>query len=262
MPDNKSDKIARLVSVLPQLSDGQLYWLDRTVRIFGFESSYTLHSENFINETVLRNFGDAMRVHHSFSVEAFSKDKFEYVLESVLNMSGRTAELAAKGNRGHDITIDGERFSLKTQADRNINNNLLWISKFMELGGGNWGEDPNDLVGLRGQFFSHLNNYERILSLRCLCKHPNWKYELVEIPIDLLRMAENGELEMKNNSRQFPKPGYCYVKNGKGETLFELYFDGGGERKLQIKKLSKNDCVLHATWEFLIPEDLDSAEHS
>jgi type II restriction enzyme len=30
-----------------------------------------------------------------------------------------------------------------------------------------------------------------------------------------------------------------------------LYFDGGGERKLQIKHLLKSHCAVIATWEFL-----------
>jgi type II restriction enzyme len=48
-----------------------------------------------------------MRVHHSFSAEPFSKDKFEYILVTVLKLAGRKADLAPKGNPGHDATMDG-----------------------------------------------------------------------------------------------------------------------------------------------------------
>lgn len=110
---------------------------------------------DLFDETTMRNFGDAMRVHHSFSSEAFSKDKFEYVLEHIMNFSGFTAELAPRGNPGHDITVNGNRISLKTQADKNIKENQVWISKFMELGKGNWSNKPKDLIGLRDQFLNH-----------------------------------------------------------------------------------------------------------
>ena len=60
---------------------------------------------------------------------------------------------------------------------------------------------------------------------------------------------------MKLGSKQFPKPGYCYVRNEDGQTIFSLYFDGGGERKLQIKNLSKDTCRVHAEWEFFIPQE-------
>lgn len=97
-----------------------------------------------------------------------------------------------------------------------------------------------------------MKSYERILSLRTLNKAPSWKYELVEIPKELLQSAVNGELEMKLQSRQFPKPGYCYVRNEDGEDIFQLYFDGGSERKLQVKNLLKKYCSVHATWEFTV----------
>ncbi|MBF0507678.1 MAG: hypothetical protein HQK57_01975 [Deltaproteobacteria bacterium] len=144
--------------------------------------------------------------------------------------------------------------SLKTQADRGIRENKIWISKFMELGKGNWTDKPDDLKRLRDMFLSHLNNYERILSLRAIRKAPNWKYELVEIPVELLRASAHGKLEMRLNSSQRPMPGYCYVKDVSGNDIYQLYFDGGTERKLQIKNLLKEYCIVHATWEFEITD--------
>jgi type II restriction enzyme len=87
-----------------------------------------------------------------------------------------------------------------------------------------------------------------------LATGPNWKYELVEIPKILLLTAAQGELEMKLASRQFPKPGYCHVPQKTGKKKFQLYFDGGGERKLQVKNLLKEFCVVHAVWAFVISD--------
>lgn len=253
MTDDKLRLVESLVRTIPELTAGQLHWLQRVVSVFKAEHHFVLTKSDLFDDTTLQNFGDAMRVHHSFSAEAFSKDKFEYVFVKVLNMSGHTASLAPKGNPGHDVTVDGVRLSLKTQADKSIKSDVIWISKFMELGKGRWGDDPADLVGLRNQFLKHMRNYDRILTLRALSKDPKWKYELIEIPKKLLKKAKNGTLEMMNGSRQLPKPGYCYVRTPKGDTVFDLYFDGGSERKLQIKNLSKNQCSVHATWEFVIP---------
>lgn len=222
------------------------------VAVFGAEHHFALSNSDLFDETTLLNFGDAMRVHHSFSAEPFSKDKFEYVFVKVLNMSGHKASLAPKGNPGHDATVDGIKLSLKSQADKGIKENALWISKFMELGRGHWGDDPEDLEGLRDQFLTHMKNYERILSLRALVKGPRWKYELVEIPKQVLSAAKKGELKMMTKSKQSPKPGYCYVRKSNGEPMFDLYFDAGSERKLQIKNLRKELCRVHAVWEFVI----------
>lgn len=253
MTENKLQLVQQLVSAIPELTAGQLHWLQRVVIVFGSEHNFVLNNSDIFDEVTVQNFGDAMRVHHSFSAEPFSKDKFEYVLVQVLNMSGHKASLAPKGNPGHDATIDGVKVSLKTQANKNIKENILWISKFMELGKGQWRDDPKDLENLRDQFLTHMKSYQRILSLRALTRAPHWRYELVEIPKQVLTQALNGELEMMAGSTQFPKPGYCYVRQPSGELMFELYFDAGSERKLQIKNLRKDLCHTHAIWDFVIP---------
>ena len=253
MKQSKKNRIKEIVAKIPTLTSGQLVWLGKVIEVFEGKFNFNILNSDIIDQETLFNFGDALRIHHTFSIEPFSKDKFEYVLEQTLNMKSTIAALAQKGNRGHDITINGIPVSLKTQADKNIKEDKIWISKFMELGKGTWGDNPKDLEGLRNSFLEHMESYERILTLRTLKKGPTWKYELVEIPKELLASARYGELEMKLNSRQFPKPGYCHVPQKTGKKKFQLYFDGGGERKLQVKNLLKEFCIVHATWEFEIP---------
>jgi type II restriction enzyme len=36
----------------------------------------------------------------------------------------------------------------------------------------------------------------------------------------------------------------------KDRLKFELYFDAGAERKLQVRHLRKDLCTVHAQWEF------------
>ncbi|MFQ5483107.1 MAG: restriction endonuclease, partial [Nitrospinaceae bacterium] len=227
MKNIRRKRIEHLIKVIPKLTEGQIFWLEKVVQAFNFKHQFKILHGDLLNKPTVISFGEAFLVHHSFSVEPFSKDKFEYVLEKVLKMSGHQAALASKGNRGHDITVDGCPISLKTQADKNIQENKLWISKFMELGKGKWGDDEGDLIGLRELFLEHLKGYERTFTLRALKKGPQWFYELVEIPKGLLEAAQNGELAMQKESKQFPKPGYCYVRTKEGEDLYQLYFDGG-----------------------------------
>jgi hypothetical protein len=195
-----------------------------------------------------------LRIHHVFSAEPFTKDKFEYALVQVVKWRGVEASLAPKGNPGHDATIGSTRVSLKTQADKSIKKEELWISKFMELGKGVWGDNPADLETLRIAFLEHLKRYDRVFSLRAIGKAPNWHYELIEIPKTLLQRAQTGRLEMMLESRQSPKPGYCRVTDANGFALYQLYFDAGSERKLQIKALRKSACLLHAEWKFTAPQ--------
>ncbi len=207
-------------------------------------------SSDIVSECVLEGFADVLRIHHALSTEALTKDKFEYALLRILNDCDVPAFLSDKCNPGHDITIRHERFSLKTQANRNIARSYLHISKFMELGKGAWAAE-SDLSGLREQFFRHVEGYDRVLQLRRIGFSDKFQeYELVEIPKALLLRAKDGELRMVMDSRQNPKPGYCTVRSEDGNILFELYFDGGTERKLQIKRLDKGQCIVHGWWKF------------
>lgn len=260
----KKDIIARvdkLAVALRELTQPQLEFIENIVARFreAFIRIERHPESDLVDDRLLRDFGDVLRIHHCFSKESLSKDRFEYAFEKILNQCGVEAELAPRGNPGHDITIDGVPCSLKTQADANIKEDKLYISKFMELGKGRWSARVKDLEGLRDQFFEHMKAYDRIFSLRCLSKEPaRWHYELVEIPKELFEEAKDGKLSIRRKSKQSPKPGYCDVEGPRGEMKYQLYFDGGTERKLQIKNLRKDLCTVHATWIFASEQEIRS----
>lgn len=245
-------RIKSLEERLTQISEGQLIAIENIVTQFEKPFDFRRNDKSdLVSDCVLREFGDTLRIHHCFSVEAFTKDKFEYALAKVCQFCGVNATLTSRGNAGHDITINGVAASLKTQADVKIKDEHVHISKFMELGKGKWGDDVGDLLGLRDNFFHHMRNYDRILTLRRLRGEPgSHLYELVEIPKSLLLESTNGEFIMMSGSTQSPKPGYCTVSDIDGKIKFQLYFDGGTERKLQIKKIDKSLCIVHAVWKF------------
>jgi type II restriction enzyme len=247
----RTQRAGTLSKAIAGLSGYQRQIVSRIVNVFSTSRVYWRSpTSDLVSAGFLEDFGDTLRVHHSFSREPFSKDKFEYAMESVLISNGVDAALAARGQRGYDLRIGKKKTSLKTEAASAIRDESIHVSKFMELGGGEWSDDPADLVGLRKQFLALLSNTDRILILRALRKGtPDYFYELVEIPKRLLMKAATGRLEMMSSSSQFPKPGYCYVEKD-GSLLFSLYFDGGGERKLQVKHLRKDQCVIHASWKF------------
>ena len=75
--------------------------------------------------------------------------------------------------------------------------------------------------------------------------------ELVEIPKSLLLTAQDQPMHYKLQSRQTPTPASCYVSDDQG-LAFELYFDGGTERKLQVRSLAKRNCIVHAHWDVTV----------
>ena len=243
-----------LLELLGKLSKTKLAYVASVVTgLLGDMTEKRLATSDLVSEVFLEEFGVQLLAYHGTSARPLTKEQFERAMERVSKLAGHKAELAPMGNPGHDITINGQKFSLKTQADSGIKPDALWVSKFMEMGKGDWSDQPEQLVGLRDRFLHHMENYERILSLRAWPRKDDGKifyhYELVEIPKTLLQEAANGKLEMMMDSKQMPKPGYCTVRDASG-VKFELYFDGGTERKLQIKDLKKSLCVVHAEWDF------------
>lgn len=237
-----------LSSQVQDLTEAQLEWVFRIVAQFKKKHAFvSFNPSGLFNQEWVEHFGNILLVHHSMSEAPFTKEKFEYAFIFATRKIGHKADKTiSRTNRGHDVTIDNVPVSLKTQADASIREDSIHISKFMELGTGEW-----VLTLLRDHYFAHMVSYDQIFTLRTLINEEILKrYELVEIPKNLLLEASNGVFESRDQSRQNPKPGYCRVPDGSGGWKFELYFDGGTERKLQIKNIKKSYCTVHATWEF------------
>lgn len=97
----RQERIERLLTAIPELSDYRLQLIDRIVRVFSLPRDFwKSKTSGLISERVLEDFGDVLRLHHCFSREPFSKDKFEYALESVLKTDGIDAVLAQRGQKG------------------------------------------------------------------------------------------------------------------------------------------------------------------
>lgn len=233
---------------LEKLTPSQKMWVRAVIAQFKLPHTFTRNPKSdWITDEVLERLGDALRIHHALSRQPLTKDRFEFAFESALSLSGIPAQLVtSRTNRGHDITIARVPVCLKTEAAAGTHPDRIHVSKWMELGKGEW-----NLQLLLGHFLQHLQSYDRIFTLRCLKPGPmNFVYELVEIPKALLLEAEHCRLVTQERSRQNPKPGYGYVTDRNGVEKYALYFDGGTERKLQIKNLLKANCTVHATWTF------------
>ena len=251
-----TERITEIERRVRTLSDGQLAVLEAVIDTFSQPiTSHRNPSSDVVSTDFLAGFGDILKLHHSLSDDYLDKYRFEAAMQRVYQALGRDSFRPSRCNPGHDLTVDGVKWSLKTQGDRHIKRNLLHISKFMELGKGKW-ETEDDLTGLRDRFLQHLSAYDRILQLRYFDRTADDSveaghfYELVEIPKALMQEAQHGVFQMMANSKQIPKPGYCTVSDSEGHVRFKLYFDGGTERKLQIKNLRKELCIVHANWQF------------
>lgn len=245
-----------LIPDIAKLSDDQFAWVQQLVRtmVLPLNSTRNPTSDVLIDDRSIGLFSLYLVTHHVLSAESFKKEKFEYAIEKILGVLGqKAARASSRTNRGLDLTVNGQRWSFKSEAHRGIRPEFIWISKWMELGKGKW-KIKRDLLGLCDLFLHHLDGYDRIFILRCLTPDDSIRhhYELLEIPKELLVTARSGVFTMMKESKQDPKPGYCRLSDAQG-LMYKLYFDGGTERKLQVKKLRRDLCIFHADWKFETP---------
>jgi hypothetical protein len=252
------DRLKPLTTDLSAMTADQFRWIEHLVRsmVLPVNSFRNTQSNVFPDDRSMGLMFLYLITHHTLSAEAFKKEKCEYALEQIMTSLGRKAARApSRTNPGHDLTVDGERWSIKSEASRGIKADAIHISKWMELGKGKWQKEADLRTLCAKNFQGHLANYDRIFIFRCLSPDDpvEHRYELLEIPKAMLVTAcSSGDFAMMKDSKQRPKPGYCKVSDAKG-LMYELYFNGGTERKLRLQKLRRDLCTCHAEWKFSTP---------
>ena len=181
-----AEVLAEISRLWPNLLDDQRTLLLEVARSFAqpIQQWRRPNSDVVPDDRTLSRLGDALRSHHSASHEPFKKEKLEYALQRIYASQGRKATLSTSRTAKFDLEVDEQRWSLKTQADRGITRDRLWISKLMELGQFSWTRDPETLREVVAFVLGKLSQIDRILTLRCLTPtdSTHHEYELVEIP--------------------------------------------------------------------------------
>ena len=189
--------------------------------------------------------------HHTVTDEVLNKKSFEYAFRDAMRVSGRRAEINTSGTaRGYDVRVDNDRYSLKTEAENSIRENVIHISKLMECA---WlryvGGSREVLVErIKKYLLPHFDNYDRILSLRIFRGFDInlVKYVLVEIPREMF--LEVGNLQPEDFREINQRNGTSAKVRYRGVDAFTLRFDGSDE-KVTISGLLVDLCTIHAGWE-------------
>ena len=107
-----------LVELLGKLSKSKLAYIASVVTgLLGDMTQKRSPSSDLVSDIFLDEFGVHLLAHHGTASRPLTKEQFERAMERVMKLAGRKAERSPMGNPGHDVNIDGVKFSLKTQAD-------------------------------------------------------------------------------------------------------------------------------------------------
>ncbi|MBY0231989.1 MAG: hypothetical protein K2W96_22120 [Gemmataceae bacterium] len=212
----------------------------------------------------VEHFLTRLRFHHAANDDVLNKKSFEFAFKHACLAAGRTAGISVSATHpGQDITVDGVPMSLKTEAEKRISPRSLKISKFMEA---RWIRDcksQNDFHARIPSILAHMAHYERLLVLRIFrrleSKPPSVRYDLVEIPLGLLKrigtLAPSDFIPPRSASGG---GGSAVVKDGAAK-LFTLRLDGSVE-KVTISGLDLSRCAQHASWTVSVPAGLVAAK--
>ena len=108
--------------------------------------------------------------------------------------------------------------------------------------------DPWEVETLKTRALEHLSRYDIILMLRAIWEPHTIRYQLVDIPVGLLRLLAACEPAPVGRRVTRRSLGADVVRHG--QTLFRVHFDGSNG-KCQIRNLRMRDCTLLLEWEKL-----------
>jgi hypothetical protein len=141
----------------------------------------------------------------------------------------------------HDLIVGKERIPIKTETGKGTKPRLINITKLCTTE-----REPWEAETLISRTNAHLSRYDRILMLRALW-HPDLiHYQLVDIPVNLLRLIRHAELETVGSRQNRRSLGADITLAG--EVLFHVHYDGS-DGKCQIRNLLVSKCHMLKEWD-------------
>lgn len=143
-----------------------------------------------------------------------------------------------------DLRIGNQRLSIKTETGRGTHPKLITITKLCTTE-----KEPWTAQTLIERVMRHLSRYDYMLMLRALWPpaQPVVHYQLLEIPLDLLRRI--GEAEIGPVGRREGRQSLAgNVLDNDGQVVFRVHFDAA-DGKCQVRNLPVDRCPLLREWD-------------
>ena len=99
---------------------------------------------------------------------------------------------------------------------------------------------------LIARVMQHLSRYDLILMLRAIWEKPVLHYQVVEIPIDILKLVEHADLQPVGKRKGRQSLGADVLRGEK--VAFHVHFDGS-DGKCQVRNLPLASCELLEAWD-------------
>ncbi len=250
-PDGAEERTAlrQLIAVATRLDPVQIELLSEVAQTMLRQVEETINpASDFVTARFAANFRNRLLIHHATNEAKLSKKAFEYAFKGACEADGKAGLITISDTfSGVDVTIDGIRFSLKTEAWKGIRADKLAISKFTEA---RWIQQFFTLEDLAREAArripDHLSQYDRIVVLRARdVSATRLLYELVEIPRAVLGSV--AALTAADFTARTAQGSSSARATFDGRPAFTLRLDGS-DGKITIAGLQMAFCIRHASW--------------
>lgn len=173
---------------------------------------------------------------------------FEYLAEQAFKRSGWSADqviLTTPNSPMHDLKVGTLRLSLKTETGKITRKDSISITKLCTTETGTW-----DSPSLIAHALKHLDRYDHILMLRAIWGKTAIGYQLVDIPLSVLRLISGLTVVPVGKRKGRQSLGVDVLEGDK--RVFHIHFDGA-DGKCQIRGLTVGRCKLLLEWGQSLP---------
>ncbi len=169
---------------------------------------------------------------------------FEALVEQAFKKIRKPVTVIEPGGRNqprHDLLVEDARISLKTETGEGTKLNQITITKLCTTE-----REPWEARVLIERVIEHLSRYDIILMFRAVWKSDSVHYQLVEIPVERLRLIDAASLEPVGHRKGRQSLGADVLEEG--QRIFRVHFDAS-DGKCSVRGLGVQFCVVLEEWD-------------
>ena len=146
----------------------------------------------------------------------------------------------------HDLLVGSDKMSLKTETGQGTDRDFINITKLCTTE-----RDPWEASALVNHAMAHLVRYDHMLMLRSIWDDRVLHYQLVDIPMAVLRLLDQGIYAVVGRRTGRRSVGADILIDGR--RAFHVHFDGS-DGKCQVRNLDRSLCNTLLEWDLQISE--------
>ena len=169
---------------------------------------------------------------------------FEALVEEAFRRIKKPVTVIEPGGRNqprHDLLVESTRISLKTETGESTRPHQITITKLCTTE-----REPWEAGVLVQRAMDHLSRYDVVLMFRAVWEANAIHYQLVEIPVEKLRLIGAVNPGPVGHRRGRQSLGADVTEGG--EKIFRVHFDAS-DGKCSVRGLGLEHCVVVEAWD-------------